>query len=83
MQGGSPPLTDHEMKQTSTITESLANRRFHQLPFPTQVHQSSMAPLYGPLGEQSISSFVTLLKGTLERKKMGKGIQQLQQQQQQ
>lgn len=64
------------MKQTSTITESLANRRFHQQPFLPQFHQSSLSPLHGPFGGESVSTFVTLLKGTLERKKMGKGTQQ-------
>ncbi|KAI5065053.1 hypothetical protein GOP47_0019748 [Adiantum capillus-veneris] len=77
MQGSSPALTDHGVKQMSGATEGLENRKFHQLSYP-QFPQSTLSPIRGHLGGESISSFVTLLKGTLERKRMGKGNSQQQ-----
>lgn len=90
MQGQSPPPTDHmhEVKQTSAIMEdtsiSLGNGRFSQPPFFPQVNHASLPPFHNSLlGEgESVSNFVTLLKGTLERKKMGNGHRQQHQQQQ-
>lgn len=90
MQGQSPPPTDHmhEVKQTSAIMEdtsiSLGNGRFSQPPFFPQVNHPSLPPFHNSLlGEgESVSNFVTLLKGTLERKKMGNGHRQQHQQQQ-
>ncbi|MCO5614547.1 hypothetical protein L7F22_068830 [Adiantum nelumboides] len=78
MQESSSNLTDHNMKQMSSPIEALAHRKFHQLScFPHFPH-SALSPNRGHLGEETISSFVNLLKGTLERKRMGKGNSQQQ-----
>ncbi|MCO5583431.1 hypothetical protein L7F22_037342 [Adiantum nelumboides] len=78
MQESSPNLTDHNMKQMSSPNEALAHRKFHQLSCFPHFPRSTLSTIRGHLGEETISSFVNLLKGTLERKRMGKGNSQQQ-----